>query len=232
MFAPQVCDYPFERSRVCPVMIVSKRSLGCKMPATVSKTPVPDRRWRGRYGCMGNTDEQGLLPLGDCSGGRSAGLRRDRRDVLAAGIHSAHLTGYRMVHHRHIGRHDLRISRHGIGKHRLGKPVGPLWSAPGRAHRVGCIGRCSGLGEPGIVAHRVSIDIRLGGGRCDRGHFCPDDGLCDRLVRHSSEPRGVPGVGGNGDGADDHGAFGGATHLPTTIGERPSKSLPRSPLPS
>ena len=85
------------------------------MPSTVSKTPVPDRRCRGGYGCTRNTDEQESLPLGHRCSRRSFGLRRNRRDVFTAGFHSTHLARYRMVHHRHIERHDLGFLAMALG---------------------------------------------------------------------------------------------------------------------
>ena len=80
------------------------------------------------------------------------------------------------------------------------------------------------LASRASIAHRVSIDIRLGGRRRDRGHLCAHDGLRDRLVRHSSEPRGVPRFRRHGDGANDHVSFGGAAHLQPRLENVPANS--------
>jgi hypothetical protein len=81
-------------------------------------------------------NERISLSLGHRCGRRPLGLRRDRRHVFTACFSSTHRTGYWMVYYRRIQRHDLRFRRHGIGKHHLGKPIRPLWSAPDSADRV------------------------------------------------------------------------------------------------
>jgi hypothetical protein len=129
-----------------------------------------------------------------------------------------------MVHYRHIQRHDLRFSRHGIGQHHLGKPVGPLRSAPDSADRIQCLGRSSGAGEPGDIARPVSTDLRPAGRRCDCGHLCAHDGLRDRLVRHAPQPGRVSGFRRHGNGANDHVSIGGTAHCQPRL-----ENLPPNP---
>jgi hypothetical protein len=161
----------------------------------------------------GALNEQVLLSLGDSCSRRPLGLRRNRRHVFTTGFSSAHLTGYRVVDYRRVQRHDLRLSRHGGGKHILGKPVRPLRSASDSADRIERVGRSLGAGKPGDIADRVSVDLRFGGRRCDGGHLCAHDGLRDRLVRYASQPGGVSRFSRHGNGAYDHVAVGGTAHI-------------------
>jgi MFS family permease len=68
-----------------------------------------------------------------------------------------------LVHHGRIQRYDFRFSRHGIGKHHLGKSVRPLRSAPDSADRIHYLGRSSRAREPRDIANSVEGLAGLGG---------------------------------------------------------------------
>ncbi|CAD9222402.1 hypothetical protein BCEN4_240024 [Burkholderia cenocepacia] len=148
------------------------------------------------------------IPLGDRRRGRPNGLRRDRRDVLVAGVPAVHRARYGLVDDRHFRGDDARLHRDGVRQHGVGQPVGPRRHAPGRHRGRRAVAGEPGAGEPRAVAARVPADLRPGRGQCDGRDIRADDGMRDRLVRHAPQPRGIARVGRHGDGADDDGAPG------------------------
>ena len=83
-------------------------------------------RWRPIPRSIPETEMNRLLSLGDCRGGRPAGLRCHRRHVLAAGLPSADVEGYRLVGDRCFHRDDGRLPGNGSRQHGLGRPVRPF----------------------------------------------------------------------------------------------------------
>ena len=162
----------------------------------------------------------------DRRGGRVSGLRGDRRDVLAARLPPADDAGDRVVAHRHLQRHDDRLSRDGGRQRRLGRLRRPI-RARARSRSSGAVLLAVGLAlASGARAVAVPARLRAAGRASPRRRSCADDGDGDGLVRHPSQPCRVAGFGRHGHGADDHVALRRLADLAVTTGARRYLSSP------
>ena len=157
---------------------------------------------------------QDLLSLGDCCGRRPARLRRDRRDVFAAGLPPADCAGHRLVGDRRLQRDDGRLPGDGVRRACSGARCRTA-SVRSRVVLTGSILLPASLFSVSQTTSLLAFQLHLRrvGRRRLRGDLRADDGLRDRLVRHPSQPCGVARLRRHGHGAAHHVAAGGAADL-------------------